>query len=160
MEDTHNNIKYKFFWGGPFSNWYKSNFTINGVTFNCGEQYMMYHKAVTFGDINTAKMIMAEQDPREQKKLGRSVVNFNEDKWNVVKYDIIKNGLREKFKQDVFLKSYISSYYGYKIVEASPFDRIWGIGYKSIDAIKNIDNWGDNLLGRILTELSVELSQY
>ena len=52
------NIKYKFFWDGIFSNWYYSDFIVDGILFNCGEQYMMYHKAMTFGDTKTAQKII------------------------------------------------------------------------------------------------------
>ena len=152
-----NNIKYKFFWGGYFSNWYVLDFIVDGITYNCGEQYMMYQKALTFNDTETANKIMEEIVPSEQKKLGRKVKNFNEKIWNQVKYNLVKKGLREKFTQHQHLKNYLLQYKNFEIVEASPYDRIWGIGYDSKEAFDNIDDWGENLLGKILTELAQEI---
>jgi ribA/ribD-fused uncharacterized protein len=142
--------------GGYFSNWYKSYFKLNGVSFNSGEQYMMYQKAMLFGDHETAAKILNEDNPREQKKLGRLVKNFDKVVWDAECYELVKKGLRVKFN-DQHLKEYLRNFKGYQIVEASPEDRIWGIGYHERNAIKNIDNWGENLLGKILTELSNEL---
>ena len=159
MRQTFNGINYMFFWGGMFSNWYISDdqFTVDGITYNCGEQYMMYQKAMTFNDKETAKKILDEIVPNEQKKLGRLVKNYNDSTWNRVRYNIVKRGLFAKFSQNENLKEYLLKYKGYQIVEASPYDRIWGIGYYEQDAINNINNWGENLLGKILTELAQEI---
>ena len=159
MRQTFNGINYMFFWGGMFSNWYISDdqFTVDGITYNCGEQYMMYQKAMTFNDKETAKKILDEIVPSEQKKLGRLVKNYNDSTWNRVRYNIVKRGLFAKFSQNENLKEYLLKYKGYQIVEASPYDRIWGIGYYEQDAINNINNWGENLLGKILTELAQEI---
>lgn len=151
------NIKYKFFWGSYFSNWYILDFEVDGITYNCGEQYMMYQKALTFNDIETANMIMIEVVPSKQKKLGRQVKNFNQKLWDKVKYDLVKKGLRKKFTQHEHLRKYLLQYKNFQIVEASPYDRIWGIGYDSKNALENIDNWGENLLGKILTDLAQEI---
>jgi len=157
MEATHKNIKYKFFWNGLFSNWHESYFTTNNIMFNCGEQYMMYQKAITFGDNETANKILKELSPRKQKELGRQVKNFNPKVWDNVKYDLVKKGLKDKFLQNPEFKEYLLKYKGYVLVEASPYDRIWGIGFYDHEAIQNIDNWGENLLGKVLTELAMEL---
>ncbi len=157
MEATHKNIKYKLFWNGLFSNWHECYFTDNNIMFNCGEQYMMYQKAITFGDNETANKILKELSPRKQKELGRQVKNFNPKVWDSLKYIIVKNGLTEKFNQNPEFKDYLLKYKGYVLVEASPYDRIWGIGFYDYEAIQNIDNWGENLLGKILTELAMEL---
>ena len=159
MRQTFNGINYMFFWGGMFSNWYISDeqFTVDGITYNCGEQYMMYQKAMTFNDKETAKKILDEIVPSEQKKLGRLVKNYNDATWNRVRYNVVKRGLFAKFSQNENLKEYLHKYKGYQIVEASPYDRIWGIGYYEQDAINNINNWGENLLGKILTELAQEI---
>lgn len=158
MTRIYNDIKYKFFWGGKFSNWSKSPFKINDITFNCGEQYMMYQKAIVFEDYDSAIKILEEVSPQTQKILGRRVKNFNKNKWDSIKYELVKKGLREKFKQNPLLKEYLMEYSDSVIVEASPYDRIWGIGFITEDAIDNIDKWGENLLGRILTELAIEFN--
>lgn len=153
----HKNIKYKFFWNGEFSNWHPSIFTIDEITFNCGEQYMMFTKAMVFKDIDSAYKILKEKNPELQKKLGRKVRNFNVDVWDEVKYELVKKGLREKFIQNPELKNYLLKHKDCQIIEASPYDRIWGIGYLWNYAIDNIDDWGENLLGKMLTELASEL---
>jgi len=150
-------MKYKLFLKNEFSNWFPSIFTVDGVTFNCGEQYMMYSKAMYFNDIVTAEKILKCKQPFDQKRLGREVKNYNDKAWNKVRYEIVKRGLREKFTQDDNLRKYILSHKGYQMVEVNPKDNIWGVGYSKFDALDNIDNWGQNLLGKILTELSQEI---
>ena len=157
MRKTHNGIKYKFFWSGIFSNWHPSEFIIDGITFNSGEQWMMVQKAKTFNDVISIDKILSETNPKIQKQLGRYVKNFDADIWDEVKYGLVKIGLREKFLQNEDMLKYLLEYDGYQMVEASPYDRIWGIGFLDKDAIGNINDWGENLLGKILTELSIEL---
>ena len=156
MEKTLDDKKYSFFWGGFFSNWYPSTFNINGITYNCGEQYMMAQKAKIFGDIESEKLIMITQNPKEQQAIGRRIKNFDSKKWDEVKYELVKKGLREKYNQNIVLKNYLLERKDCLIVEASPYDKIWGIGFDDHDALDNIDNWGENLLGKILTELANE----
>lgn len=149
-------MNYHFFWNGPLSNWYPSKFTFRHDTFNCAEQAMMYEKAIYFGDMETANGIMKADSPKIQKQLGRSVRGFDHNKWDLVKYDIVSNILHQKFELPYF-KSYLMEYIGCIFVEASPYDRIWGIGYSEKDALNNIENWGENLLGKIITEISLKL---
>jgi hypothetical protein len=158
MEKIFNGVKYMFFLNGIFSNWYESHFEIDGVEYSCGEQYIMYQKAMMFNDKEAANKILNAYLPRKQKQLGREVRNFNPERWDLVKYELVKKGLREKFNQNPKLKRYLLDYKGFIIAESSPDDRIWGIGYYDDDAIHNIENWGENLLGKILTELAAELS--
>jgi len=148
--------KYTFFWNGIFSNWHKANFKVDGIIFNCGEQFMMYKKAMLFNDIETSEKILDEKYPRNQKKLGRLVKNFNTKIWSDLCYDIVKDGLREKFNQNPEMKAYLLSCKDTFIVEASPEDRIWGIGYTEFEALDNINDWGQNLLGKMLTDLANE----
>lgn len=148
---------YVFFWSGPFSNWYKSDFVVDNIRFNCGEQYMMHAKAVIFDDRESAVKILQETDPRSQKALGRSVKGFDSATWDAVKYGVVKKGLIAKFRQNPKLLELLKYTRGKMLVEASPYDRVWGIGFSSDDAMDNIDSWGENLLGKILTELAVEL---
>lgn len=157
MIRKHNGIKYMFFWGGCLSNWYISPFVVNGIEYNCGEQYMMHQKAILFDDKQTASEIMKAYVPKKQKELGRKIKNFDTVVWDSVKYNIVKAGLLEKFKQNEDLKLFLSANKGCQMVEASPFDRIWGIGFNEMDAIDNINMWGENLLGKILTEISKEI---
>ena len=149
--------KYHFFWGGIYSNWYKSKFTVNiygeDMTFNCGEQYMMFMKATLMDDPDTAEKVMRTSNPREQKKLGRYIPNFDTKLWEEKRYLIMLKGLMCKFTQDQELLEQLLQEDCDEFVEASPYDRIWGIGYDAKNALDNIQDWGENLLGKIITEI-------
>lgn len=153
----HNGIAYFFFWGGELSNWYPKYFIVNDVKYNCMEQYMMHQKALFFKDTDIAERILEELKPNRQKYFGRLVKGFNEKSWTKVKYDLVKVGVKAKFEQNPKLLEVLLQYKGMEIVEASPYDRIWGIGYSEAIALDNIDTWGENLLGKILTEVCNEL---
>lgn len=149
--------KYVFFWQGnsPFSNWYPSPFNFEGVEFNCAEQYMMYQKAKFFNDTYIMEQVLKTSSPKEQKALGRQVKNFNADRWSANCLSIMEKGLVEKFIQNEKIYNYLKSFEKDSIfVEASPFDRIWGIGYNERDALNNIENWGQNLLGNLITKIN------
>ena len=150
---------YKFFWGGPFSQWAESNFTIDGVTFNTCEQWMMYNKAKLFGDTETLQAIMDTPFPNEQKALGRKVKNFDDAKWMEVAYDIVVEGNRAKFNQNSKLMKDLEETCGKLLVEASPYDKRWGIGMAAGDpGIEDPVNWkGDNLLGKAITQVRIEI---
>jgi ribA/ribD-fused uncharacterized protein len=151
--------KYFFFWKSatPLTNWHMQDFVHEGIKFNCSEQAMMYHKAILFADTEVAEMIMKADHPKEQKDLGRQVRGFNPEIWDRVKYDLIKSILTSKFSTIKANKNFLKSLKGKQIVESSPYDRVWGIGYRKEEALDHIDDWGENLLGKILTELSEEL---
>lgn len=153
------NKPHYFFWGGLLSNWRQYNFVCDGITYNCVEQYMMWSKAMFFGDVRTAYEIMVEDQPVFQKQLGRSVIGFVEDEWDQIKYDIVKKGVAARFSADKEAKDFLLSFEGFTIVEASPEDRIWGIGFSKEDAWDNVGNWGENLLGQILMEVRDEFSE-
>lgn len=155
--------QYEFFWSGPFSQWYPFDMVIDDILFNCAEQYMMYMKATLFGDSEVAKSILQTKLPREQKHLGRTVKNFNPSAWERYARSIVFVGNYIKFTtvnqypnmegrtsmKDVILST------GEKIfVEASPLDKVWGIGKGENDiGIEDPSNWkGTNWLGECLTE--------
>lgn len=152
-------MNYTFFWNGVFSQWYPSTFNDGQRTYNCAEQYMMYHKAMTFNDTYTANKIMATDNPREQKKLGRLVQNFNAAKWDQVKFDIVLEGNRLKFTQNDDLLEELIKTGDTEMVEASPYDKIWGVGLSEDDPrIHNKENWqGENLLGKVLDQVRLEI---
>lgn len=149
---------YVFFWGGIYSNWYPCNFVVDGIVYNCSEQYMMHQKALLFNDVDSAIKIMATNSPRDQKAIGRKIKNYDQKLWDEKKYELVKTGCRAKFQQNFKLKNQIIKDNGKYIVEASPEDNIWGIGFDDYNAIKNRDKWGENLLGKLLTELAKELA--
>lgn len=147
---------YVFFFSGrePFSNWYKSDFTIKGIDFNCVEQYMMFSKARLFGDLEIASQILSTDDPKEQKALGRKVKGFDPDVWDARCVPIVTAGLIHKFTQNKELQDILLLTKGKTLVEASPYDKIWGVGLSASDPlITNPENWkGKNLLGIALMD--------
>ncbi|QLE03059.1 NADAR family protein [Galbibacter sp. BG1] len=180
--------KFTFFWEttSPFSQWHKSKFTastclIQGVQMNklkreyvlqnqfpsdvqeysSAEQFMMYHKAIIFLDVESAKKIMSTNNVRKIKELGRNVSGFNEEVWRFYRSQIVLEGNRAKFEQNLYLKEELLKTRGTTLVEASPNDNIWGIGLKA-DNIKaySRETWeGLNLLGEILTILRIEFDE-
>lgn len=119
--------KFVFFYGGPFSQWYQSQFEIDGIKYNCAEQYMMAMKANTFNDKEAYDKIMKSHDPSTQKATGRKVKNFNPEVWNKVAKDYVYKANVAKFSVP-YLKEILLNTGDQEIVEASPSDRIWGIG--------------------------------
>lgn len=152
--------KHVFFWIESFSQWYLRPFVDeNGIKFNCAEQYMMYNKAILFNDKETADIIMAARHPSEQKKLGRIVKNYDQKIWNEHKYRIVCEGNMLKYSQNTDLLKELLETGERVLVEASPYDRIWGIGLtEDAPGIDNPKNWkGENLLGFALTEVRNKL---
>ena len=153
-----------------FSQWFQHSFTsrmdcpyemdwiptYNIEFVNC-EQYMMYCKAALFGDADIAVKIMKTSDPKIIKSLGRKVKNYDDKLWNENKYKIVVNGNYFKFSQSTHLKSLLLNTGTKILVEAAPYDRIWGIGYSKTEALSNKDNWGENLLGKALMEVRSKL---
>ena len=149
--------KYHFFWKSKLSNWTKSKFTVqyffNEYTYNCGEQMMMHLKALTFHDYIIAEKIMKSSNPKEIKALGRQVQNFKSEQWDKVKYDLVKIGLYNRFTQDLEAKEELLKHKGKIFVEASPYDRIWGVGVRITDALDKRMWKGQNKLGKALTNV-------
>lgn len=136
----------------PFSNWYASSFIHGGITFNCSEQYMMYYKALLFEDHEVAHLIMEQADPRKQKFLGRQVRGFENTIWLENCEDLMVDGLVSKFTQNKYLEKFILDTGDTILVEASPSDKIWGIGLAEDDprALDETQWRGTNLLGKVL----------
>lgn len=142
---------------GYLSNWYMSDFSDeNGNKFSSMEQYMMYSKAVLFGDNEAAEQIMSIKNVAQIKALGRTVSGFDEDVWGSRKYDIIKHGVELKFSQNDDLMEKLKSHGKCVFAECAVSDRIWGIGLSMTDPDRlRISKWrGENLLGKALTEVS------
>ena len=140
---------YVFFWNGVYSQWYQAPMTIDGIEYNCCEQYMMHQKALTFGDTKTAELIMEAEHPKDQKALGRQVKNFDKAKWDTVSIGIVYKGNYAKFSQNDELGDELLATGNKILVEASPYDTIWGIGMGEKEpGINDPANWkGLNLLG-------------
>lgn len=141
---------YIFFWGGEMSQWHESPFhDLQGRKFNCAEQYMMASKAALFKDIDSYNAIMATEDPSEQKALGKKVKNFDKDEWEEIAIDVVTTGNYFKFTQSPTLYAYLLSTENKHLVEASPYDKIWGIGLAEDEPnIEDMSTWqGTNWLG-------------
>lgn len=146
---------FTLFYNGPFSQWSRHSFKVDGVYYNCAEQYMMAEKARLFEDKLAEKQIMNATHPRDQKAIGRKVENFKEKPWNAVARDIVYRGNYAKFTQNKKLKQYITETVGTTIVEASPYDAIWGIKLAKRDPdCHDRKKWqGTNWLGEVLMKV-------
>lgn len=157
--------KHIFFWGEFPSNWYKCHFIaeVDGkeLEFFNSEQYFMWKKAKFFKDEDIAQRILLEgKNPKTAKSLGRLVKNYDDAAWNKVRYDIMVEANMLKYSQNEDLKKQLLSkeFEGKGFIEASPLDRIWGIGRGEEEALDDESNWrGQNLLGKALDEVRNKL---
>lgn len=163
MRETDTHV---FFWGGELSNWYDCQFKYKGLTFYNSEQAFMWEKAMYFDDIEMADKILKTPDPRENKKLGRRVRKFDAEAWAIASYPVMIAVNLAKYRQGEKSKDikYVHSRRARKvlletgnkiIVEASPYDKIWGIGLSQHnDDCLDESKWqGMNLLGKALMEV-------
>lgn len=151
--------KYVFFWNGVFSQWYPAKFVIEEVEYNCCEQYMMAQKALLFNDLESHKMIMYSKSPDEQKGFGRRVKGFDKDKWEAVCRQVVFDANMAKFTQNPKMLEELMDTKQLEIVEASPYDKIWGIGLHETDS-KALDKsqWqGTNWLGEAIMSVREKL---
>ena len=118
---------------------------------------MMYQKAMLFRDYEIAEKILKTKNPRTCKALGRKVQGFSPDTWGKYKRQIVFAGNMLRATQDEQFRQELRATGTSTIVEASPYDRIWGIGYDSQHAIANKSNWGQNLLGEALMKVRAQL---
>jgi ribA/ribD-fused uncharacterized protein len=156
------NNKYYFFYKTrhPFSNWHPCTFEDEqGNEYNCSEQYMMAQKALLFGDKEIFEKIMNEPNPKFQKELGRAVKGFDSKIWDENAKRIVYDGCKLKFEQNPKLLNELLNTNGKELVEASPSDKVWGIGLAEDDPrIHDPKNWqGTNWLGEVLTQLREDI---
>lgn len=137
---------------GYLSNWYLSDFELDGVHYSSMEQYMMYQKAVTFDDMKSAEEILKTDDVAAIKALGRGVENYNDHIWAGMRQVIIYRGLVEKFRQNPELGRLLKDTGDAILAECAARDRIWGIGVSMKDPDRlDMAKWkGSNLLGYAL----------
>ena len=143
-----------YFWNGVYSQWSKSIFTEDGVTYPNAEQYMMQKKAEVFGATDILDQMKKTSDPRVVKGLGRKIKNFDDAIWDKHKMKIVTQAQILKFTQNPLLLEQLLEDRDRVIVEASPVDRVWGIGlHYDNDEVLNESNWnGQNLLGKCIME--------
>ena len=138
------------------SQWFPRSFQDQeGTVYQTAEHYMMAHKALHFGDHESFRKILNASTPKEAKALGRGVCSFNVQAWNKVKFEIVIQGNLLKFGQHPDLKTFLLHTQDQIIVEASPFDKIWGIGLRKEDRhARRPSKWkGENLLGFALMDV-------
>lgn len=153
--------KFHLFYSGPFSQWAIRKMIVDGVEYNCCEQYMMAGKAKMFGDDFILKKIMAERNPENQKALGRMVKGFVPATWDANARDIVYVGNYHKFTQNQDCLDILKKTGDKIIVEASPTDRIWGIGLHERDP-RAVDpsRWlGTNWLGECIMKVRAKLQE-
>ena len=134
------------------SNWYPSPFTVEKKNFSSMEQFMMYQKAICFGDEAVAKNILSTDDASQIKALGRQVKNYDEHIWNGIRQIVVYKGLLAKFSQNKDLKDRLKSTGEAILAECAVKDLIWGVGLSMKDPNRfDKTKWkGQNLLGYTL----------
>jgi ribA/ribD-fused uncharacterized protein len=153
-------VKYLHFWGhrpspdgrvGPscLSQWWPSPFTVDGVTYATAEHWMMAAKARLFDDTEALARVLAAGHPSQAKKAGRLVRGFDEETWTRERFGIVVEGSVHKFAGDAEMRAFLLGTGEHVLVEASPVDRVWGIGLAADDpAAEDPERWrGPNLLG-------------
>jgi hypothetical protein len=163
--------KFVFFWshraprqGGVaascLSQWYPAPFTLAGDRYPTAEHFMMAEKARIFGDEKAAGRILAAKAPGHAKRLGREVRGFDEAVWVERRFEVAVTGNLAKFGGNPALCEFLLGTSRRVLVEASPTDRIWGIGLEANDpAAANPSRWrGENLLGFALMEARARLA--
>ena len=137
---------------GYLSNWYPSPFTVEKKNFSSMEQFMMYRKAICFGDEAVAKNILSTDDASQIKALGRQVKNYDEHIWNGIRQIVVYKGLLAKFSQNKNLKDRLKSTGEAILAECAVKDLIWGVGLsmKDPDRLDKTKWKGQNLLGYTL----------
>ncbi len=165
-------VEFLFFWGhrperdgrvgpGCLSQWWPSAFEVDGRVFATAEHYMMWHKASLFGDEAAAERVLAAGDPRQAKELGRGVRGFDQRRWEASRSEIVLAGSVAKFGQHPALRRFLLDTGDRVLVEASPVDRVWGIGLaKDHPDTADPARWrGLNLLGFALTRARAALRE-
>jgi ribA/ribD-fused uncharacterized protein len=159
-------IPFLFFWGHQpsgdgqitkscLSQWWEAGFEVDGITYHTVEYWMMAEKARLFRDEKALANILASPTPAGAKEAGRLIQNFDPVIWDQHKVDIVIEGNRHKFTNHPALKTFLLDTGEQVLVEASPVDKVWGIGMAAEDpAVQNPLSWrGENLLGFCLMEV-------
>jgi len=168
---TGRRVKYLHFWGhrpqrdgsagpGCLSQWWPSPFTVDGVTYATAEHWMMAGKARLFGDAEAERRAVAAGHPKTAKGVGRTVRGFDEEVWRRERFALVTAGSVHKFRQHPDLRDFLLGTGRRVLVEASPLDRVWGIGLAADDPrAESPAAWrGLNLLGFALMEARARLA--
>lgn len=136
-------LKYATFWlageeeeNYRLSQWYRGDpFTVNGRTYITAEQYMMSEEALLFNDMRSYSEIMKEPDPGKCKKLGKLVTGFDKKTWDSALREIIFHGNLAKLQSDIRIVGTLLETRNAVLVEASPYDDIYGAGLEKEDLL-------------------------
>ena len=145
-----------YFWGSFMSNFWLAPTTCKiediDYQFICSESAYMAFKAFEFKDATAFHDVLQAPDAKAAKAVGRRVINFDPIAWDKVSYDYMFAAVYAKFSQNDYLKEALLATGSKTLVEASPIDKIWGVGLHSDDdAILDEKNWtGENRLGKVL----------
>ncbi|CAL9554127.1 MULTISPECIES: NADAR family protein [unclassified Streptomyces] len=163
-------VKYLHFWGhrprpdgrigaSCLSQWWPSPFTVDGVRYATAEHWMMAAKARLFGDAEAERRAVEAPGPAQAKRVGRLVRGFDDAVWERERYGIVVAGSLHKFGQNPELGGFLLGTGRRVLVEASPVDRVWGIGLAADDErAQDPARWrGLNLLGFALMDAREEL---
>ena len=144
MTETH-----YYFWSSMYCQWYETKFSEDGIEYLSAEHYMMAKKAKLFDADEIYKQILTTPYPSYAKELGRQIPNFSNEVWDGHKVDIVTQGNYLKFIQNKELLNQLLADRHLTLVEASPVDKIWGVGLgPEDDRVLNEATWqGENLLG-------------
>lgn len=137
------------------SNWWEQTFELEGMEWPTVEHYMMYAKARLFGDETRMAQIREAKSPKAAKALGRKVTPYGELSWGAHRYGAVRRACEAKFLQNEELREFLKATEGKVLVEASPWDRVWGIGLRASNPASNDPRtWkGANLLGFVLMDV-------
>lgn len=149
--------KYHFFFGdsSPFSNFYKHSYDFDLVIVPTSEHAFMVLKALEFNDSDAAMEILSVKLPYQAKKIGRKVKNYDDKHWALARYNCMLRCVEAKFRSSEYLTKYILNTNDKILVEASPYDCIWGIGLAEDNPNRFDESYwrGQNLLGEVLMEV-------
>lgn len=165
-------VRYLFFWGhhprrdgspgpGCLSQWWPAPFTVDGVEYRTAEHWMMAAKARLFGDVEAEARVLAAPHPHAAKTAGRQVRGFEEGLWRKHRFGIVVEGGVHKFGAHEHLRAFLLGTRNRVLVEASPLDRVWGIGLTADDErAAEPARWrGENLLGFALMEVRERIAR-
>ena len=139
---------------GCLSQWWPSPFEMDGQVYATAEHWMMWSKAMVFGDTDSAEQVLAAGHPRQAKALGRQVKRFDAEVWDQKRFAVVVAGNVAKFSQHLDLKTFLVGTQKRVLVEASPTDQVWGSGLAADDErAADPAQWrGRNLLGFALMQ--------
>lgn len=163
-------IELLFFWGHTpkappavdnacLSQWFPAAFVLDGVRYATAEHFMMAEKARLFRDDAALRIVLESATPADAKKAGRAVKDFDDQAWARARSASVVTGNIAKFDQNPALAAHLKSTGAKILVEASPRDRIWGIGMGASNPdARDPAKWrGQNLLGFALVEARRQL---